>query len=108
MTFRSSRQQLVTYRKFPYIGHKERPPKCQLFPTSISDRKANQKSRDQGQGGQSGVGEPHEMGAAAVEGPPMEDEPELPPDGGYRWVCVASCFTINCFTWDVVSVSSNV
>ena len=29
----------------------------------------------------------------------------VPPDGGYGWVCVASCFTINCFTWGTVSVS---
>jgi hypothetical protein len=28
-----------------------------------------------------------------------------PPDGGYGWVCVATCFTINCFTWGTVSVS---
>ena len=28
-----------------------------------------------------------------------------PPDGGYGWVCVAACFTINCFTWGVVAVS---
>ncbi|MCJ1258558.1 hypothetical protein MMC24_006391 [Lignoscripta atroalba] len=26
-----------------------------------------------------------------------------PPDGGYGWVCVAACFTINCFTWGVVA-----
>ncbi|KAG4436787.1 hypothetical protein IFR05_007721 [Cadophora sp. M221] len=26
-----------------------------------------------------------------------------PPDGGFGWVCVAACFTINCFTWGVVS-----
>ena len=25
--------------------------------------------------------------------------------GGYGWVCVATCFTINCFSWGVVSVS---
>ncbi|KAF1842798.1 MFS general substrate transporter [Cucurbitaria berberidis CBS 394.84] len=25
------------------------------------------------------------------------------PDGGYGWVCVAACFTINCFTWGTVS-----
>jgi len=30
---------------------------------------------------------------------------DLPPDGGYGWVCVAACFTINCFTWGTVSVS---
>jgi hypothetical protein len=29
-----------------------------------------------------------------------------PPDGGYGWVCVAAQFTINCFTWGVVSVRS--
>ncbi len=26
-------------------------------------------------------------------------------DGGYGWVCVATCFTVNCFTWGVVAVS---
>ena len=31
--------------------------------------------------------------------------PEDPPDGGYGWVCVASCFLVNCFTWGIVSVS---
>jgi hypothetical protein len=30
---------------------------------------------------------------------------DSPPDGGYGWVCVAACFTINCFTWGTVSVS---
>lgn len=29
---------------------------------------------------------------------------EAPPDGGYGWICVAACFTINCFTWGTVSV----
>jgi predicted MFS family arabinose efflux permease len=29
---------------------------------------------------------------------------ECPPDGGYGWICVAACFTINCFTWGTVSV----
>ncbi|KAF1938246.1 MFS general substrate transporter [Clathrospora elynae] len=28
---------------------------------------------------------------------------DAPPDGGYGWVCVAACFTINCFTWGTVS-----
>lgn len=30
---------------------------------------------------------------------------ETAPDGGYGWICVAACFTINCFTWGTVSVS---
>ena len=29
---------------------------------------------------------------------------EAAPDGGYGWICVAACFTINCFTWGTVSV----
>lgn len=27
------------------------------------------------------------------------------PDGGYGWICVAACFTLNAFTWGTVSVS---
>ena len=27
------------------------------------------------------------------------------PDGGYGWICVMTCFVINCFTWGVVAVS---
>jgi hypothetical protein len=41
-----------------------------------------------------------------LEGLPTGSDPELPPDGGYGWVCVAACFNINCFTWGVVAVSS--
>jgi hypothetical protein len=29
---------------------------------------------------------------------------EHPTDGGYGWVCLAACFSINCFTWGVVAV----
>ena len=29
-----------------------------------------------------------------------------PPDGGYGWVCVASVFIINGFTWGVTAVRS--
>ncbi|XPS81873.1 hypothetical protein M3J09_013799 [Ascochyta lentis] len=28
---------------------------------------------------------------------------EAHPYGGYGWICVAACFTINCFTWGTVS-----
>lgn len=33
---------------------------------------------------------------------------DVPPDGGYGWICVAACFTVNCFTWGTVSVSTTV
>jgi MFS family permease len=36
----------------------------------------------------------------------FEEVPESPPDGGYGWVCVVCCFTINAFTWGVLSVCS--
>lgn len=29
---------------------------------------------------------------------------ESPPDGGYGWVCVGSCFMVNCLTWGVIAV----
>lgn len=32
-------------------------------------------------------------------------ELQLPPDGGYGWVCVGACFFINCFSWGLVAVS---
>ena len=31
---------------------------------------------------------------------------EPPPDGGYGWVVVGACFTLNCFTWGVTAVSA--
>lgn len=34
---------------------------------------------------------------------PVADD--VPPDGGYGWVCVACCFTVNAMTWGVNSVS---
>lgn len=33
----------------------------------------------------------------------LQDMPNEP-DGDYGWVCVAACFTINAFSWGVVSV----
>lgn len=32
----------------------------------------------------------------------------LTPDGGYGWVVVGSCFTLNAFTWGVTSVCYSV
>lgn len=34
-----------------------------------------------------------------------ETTPVAPPDGGYGWVIVGSCFTLNAFTWGVTAVS---
>jgi hypothetical protein len=43
-----------------------------------------------------------------LESSPRQDEnlEDMPPDGGYGWICVGACFLINCFTWGTVSVSS--
>ncbi|KIW66140.1 hypothetical protein PV04_08342 [Phialophora macrospora] len=35
--------------------------------------------------------------------PEIENAAPPPPDGGYGWVCLACCFTINCFTWGIVA-----
>lgn len=40
-----------------------------------------------------------------VEDTLPEDATEPPPDGGYGWVVVSACFTINCFSWGVTAVS---
>jgi hypothetical protein len=41
--------------------------------------------------------------AAAVQQEKPGDD--VPPDGGYGWVCVASVFWINAHTWGINSVS---
>lgn len=41
----------------------------------------------------------------AIDDVADRQEDATPPDGGYGWVCVGACFTINCFTWGTVSVS---
>lgn len=33
---------------------------------------------------------------------------DLPPDGGYGWVCVASVFWINAHTWGINSVGDEI
>jgi hypothetical protein len=35
-----------------------------------------------------------------------QNKPDVPPDGGYGWVCVACVFLINGHTWGVNSVST--
>ena len=35
-------------------------------------------------------------------------ERDVPPDGGYGWVCVACVFWINAHTWGINSVSENI
>ena len=34
------------------------------------------------------------------------EQDDAPPDGGYGWVCVAACFTLNACTWGTTSVST--
>ena len=34
----------------------------------------------------------------------QQETDATPPDGGYGWICTACTFTINCFTWGMVSV----
>jgi hypothetical protein len=45
-----------------------------------------------------------ESNEVELETLPVSVVPIPPPDGGYGWVCVGACFTINCFTWGVVAV----
>jgi hypothetical protein len=42
---------------------------------------------------------------AAMQGGQGTDVADASPDGGYGWVVVASCFTLNAFTWGITSVS---
>lgn len=41
-----------------------------------------------------------------VEAVYVVNRQDIPPDGGYGWVCAASLFLINAHTWGVNSVSS--
>lgn len=34
----------------------------------------------------------------------LDEVDNLPPDGGYGWVCVLACFLVNFATWGVVAV----
>ena len=45
-------------------------------------------------------------GTAVPEALHFEDAAQTPPpDGGYGWVILGSCFTLNAFTWGVTAVS---
>lgn len=48
----------------------------------------------------------HEPSHDNEQSPVNEIAVDAPPDGGYGWVCLAACFTINCFTWGVVAVNA--
>ena len=41
-----------------------------------------------------------------TQGGQSADGADAPPDGGYGWAVVASCFTLNGFTWGVTAVST--
>ncbi len=47
----------------------------------------------------------HQLSYVGTESSPIAIETEVPPDGGYGWVCLGALFTINCFTWGVIAVS---
>ncbi|KAK2026435.1 major facilitator superfamily transporter [Colletotrichum zoysiae] len=55
-----------------------------------------------GNGGENSPRSPPERMANA-QPVQLDPEQERLPDGGYGWVIVASCFTLNCFTWGVTS-----
>jgi hypothetical protein len=47
--------------------------------------------------------------ASDIEGSDIHssDEPPPPPDGGFGWMMVGACSTINCFTWGVTAVNDD-
>ena len=50
---------------------------------------------------------PNKDQSQEVEKARQSDDPELdiPPDGGYGWLCVACIFLVNAHTWGLNSVS---
>ena len=51
--------------------------------------------------------QPDEKGALALALNDFDSQADPPPDGGYGWVCVASVFIINGFTWGITAVRSH-
>lgn len=49
-------------------------------------------------------GRPGGLGHEQTTVAPEKATDDLPPDGGYGWVCVASVFWINAHTWGINSV----
>lgn len=49
--------------------------------------------------------QPHSQAPAEVDADEKYNR-DVPPDGGYGWVCVACCFWINAHTWGINSVST--
>ncbi|KAK2054973.1 major facilitator superfamily transporter [Colletotrichum caudatum] len=68
----------------------------------LHDNTPNGRGGPTGNGNENSPGSPPERMANAQ--PARFDSGQEPlPDGGYGWVIVASCFTLNCFTWGVTS-----
>ncbi|KAF2706680.1 MFS general substrate transporter [Pleomassaria siparia CBS 279.74] len=59
-----------------------------------------QVARDQEPENATGLGDREK---SVDEGAEVEKEVDVPPNGGYGWVCVACCFVINAHTWGLNS-----
>lgn len=57
------------------------------------------------QGRQRDNGSPATTAESILVAAEQRESDIIVPDGGYGWVCTGCTFTINCFTWGMVSVS---